>query len=382
MYHDQLMALTDLGHEIHLWHFASGEGRERFRKFVETEPGIWGAVQQRCSSVYTSEYRNGETMVGHGLGKIRSLMLSQLPVLRWSLYQKLQGLLLRIKPQVIWAQHFESATLAAQQRRIPVVYVHHDWLYRIKAFRNSRPVSQDQKTVEERLVRSVSAVVTGSKVEQAEIAAVRGAGVHYIPVSYESVDCLLERSQAERPPRLVHLGTMNATANREGLLAFFERAWPQLKNSNHELAVVGDVTSAPTVLQAYLQQVTCTGFVKDLRPVLRPFDLHVVPWGHATGQRTRVPLAFNYAQVLVAVRAGVACYPEAEDGVNCRLVDKLEDMAPVISELAADVEQRFRLGQAAKQTFEKYFTRPALLPRYSDVFADLQRKATTRTLTT
>jgi glycosyltransferase involved in cell wall biosynthesis len=370
MYYDQLLALSELGHEIHLWHFASGEARERFSRFVDGEPAVWETVKKRCQSIQLSSCRNGETLLGRGLARLRSWLPPGLPVSRWSLYRELQQLIKRINPDVIWAQHFEPAMLAAQQTRVPVVYVHHDWLYRIKALRNHRAINPRQQAVEERLVRSVSAVVSGSKPECKEISLAGGRNVHYIPVSFDLVPLDLERG-GDKSPRLVHLGGMGTTANREGLLAFFERVWPALKGTGVEFEVIGDTAGASSGLQEHLRTVKCSGFIKDLTTVLRPFDIHVIPWEHTTGQRTRLPVAFNHAQVVVATRAAVACYPEARDRENCRLVNRLEDMISVIPELMADHGERSRLGRAARATFEKQFTCTSLLPRYGEVLGAL-----------
>jgi glycosyltransferase involved in cell wall biosynthesis len=276
----------------------------------------------------------------------------------------------RIQPEIIWAQHLQPALLAAQRSEAPVVYVHHDWLYRIKALRNHREINLKQKALEQRLVRSVAAVVSGSAPECEEIKAAGARGVHYIPVSFDPVRFDLERS-AVRDVRLVHLGGMGTTANREGLLAFFEEVWPRLKGLNLQLEIVGDTSAAPSKLQEYLQTVTCTGFVQDLTNMLRPFDIQIIPWQHSTGQRTRLPLAFNHGQVVVATKAAVACYPEARDDDNCRLVEQLEEMAEVIPRLAKSCEERTRLGRAARATFERCFTRAALLPRYAAVISSL-----------
>jgi hypothetical protein len=51
-------------------------------------------------------------------------------------------------------------------------------------------------------------------------------------------------------------------------------------------------------------------------------------------------------------------------------------MASVIEELAGDADQRFRLGRAARRTFEWSFTRQALLPRYEEVLAHLRTRST------
>jgi glycosyltransferase involved in cell wall biosynthesis len=87
-----------------------------------------------------------------------------------------------------------------------------------------------------------------------------------------------------------------------------------------------------------------------------------------------LPVAFNHAQVVVATRAAVACYPEARDRENCRLVDRLEDMGSVINQLLRDQPQRIRLAESARKTFEKSFTRSALLPRYAEVLAEFDSK--------
>lgn len=373
IYYDQLVALSELGIEVHVWHFASREARGRFDQFVTSEPQIWNGVTQSCRSVQFSTFVNGETWANRILGKMHSVLRTRLPVSRWSLHQELRQLIQRIKPDVIWAQHVEPAMLAVQQSRLPVVYVHHDWLYRIKALRNHRPINPRQKTVEQRLVRSVSAVVSGSQLECGEIQRAGGRNVHYIPVSYETIPLDLDHG-SEKVPNLVHLGGMGTTANREGLLAFFERVWPTLKNTGVSLKVIGDVSAAPSALRKHLDLVECVGFTKDLTTVLRPLDIHVIPWEHPTGQRTRLPVAFNHAQVVLATRAAVACYPEARDGENCRLVNRLEEMGPIILELLPDVGERSRLGLAAKATFEKHFTRDALRPRYANVLNSIRSK--------
>lgn len=100
-------------------------------------------------------------------------------------------------------------------------------------------------------------------------------------------------------------------------------------------------------LATFLSKVTCTGYVKDLDKVLRPYDLHFIPWEHNTGQRTRLVQAFNHRQVVVAVRDSVACFPEAKDGENCRLVERLDQMSGVLKELARDPVQREYLRSEA-----------------------------------
>jgi len=367
MYYDQLLALADLGHEVDLWHFASRDTRERFDQEIAADPETWSEVRERCRSVRFTTLENSLGMLDRLMTKASASLPARLPSCRRDLQAEMTRLVQETEPGLVWAQHFAPAVVAIHSGDLPVVYVHHDWLYRIKALRNHRPVDPRQKSLEEELVRRAAAVVTGSATERDEITAIRARGVHYIPVSYESVSVDATRPESGRHPILIHLGGMGATASRDGLLAFFDKAWPAISQLGLKLRVVGDIAEAPPRLKEHLVRVECTGFVPDLRSVLRPFDLNLIPWSHATGQRTRLPSAFNHAQVVVAVRAGVSCHPEAQDGINCRLIDCLEQMPAVIAELVDDADQRFRLGTAAKKTFETCFVRSALLPRYAAV---------------
>ncbi|HET9530562.1 MAG TPA: glycosyltransferase, partial [Blastocatellia bacterium] len=276
----------------------------------------------------------------------------------------------KVEPDFIWSQHFGATQVASLQNKIPVIYSHHDWLYRIKHVHSNGNGSSRLREAEERVARKATAVVSGSSVECEQLREIGCKRVAYIPVTYEPAS-LDSDYKPEPRARLVHLGGMGTTANRVGLERFFEVAWPQLADSC-ELWVVGDTGEASPALLESLAGVNCTGFVKDLGSVLRPFDLHIIPWEQNTGQRTRMVQAFNHAQAVVAVRASVAGFPEAVDGRNCRLVERLDQMAESVEELIDNAAERERLGRAARETFEKCFTRRSLLPRYEAVISSLR----------
>jgi glycosyltransferase involved in cell wall biosynthesis len=371
IYYDQLRALSDLGIEIHLWHYATVEKRDRFNQFIQADADVWNSVKMRCASIRLSDYDpSARVALLHRLfSRLRRAVAPNYQRPRWFLWQEFIALVKQHRPQLIWAQHV-AAQVASQQSRVPVVYVHHDWEYRIGALRNYRPINLKRQRVEERLVRRVAAVVSGSSYECKEISSIGCKNVHYIPVTYEPADIVIDQVPNGQP-RIVHFGGMATTANRQGLLAFMTRVWPKLQDLGLELWVVGDMAAAPPELVALLSCAKCTGFIRDPKTVLRPFDIQIIPWEHPTGQRTRLPLAFNHGQVVVATEAAVACYPEARDDENCRLVEQLEDMAEVIPRLAKTCEERTRLGRAARAAFERCFTRAALLPRYAAVISSL-----------
>jgi glycosyltransferase involved in cell wall biosynthesis len=148
-----------------------------------------------------------------------------------------------------------------------------------------------------------------------------------------------------------------------------QRCRPRLSIPAETFWVIGHLGSPAPQLVEHLRKVTCTGHVPELASVLRPFDLHLIPWEHSTGVRTRVPLAFRHGQVVVAMRASVAGTPEACHQRNCWLVERREEMPEVINTLLRDPATRERLGRAARLTFERSFTRAAVLPIYRSVIA-------------
>lgn len=372
IHYEQLSALWELGHEIHLWHYCYPAQREEFNRYIEAEPGLWDEIQSKCKSVTLTTLPETPSFGHRFSNKIANLVTNEdvmNPLLRRVAFPTLKQLIKKTEPDFIWSQHFGATQVAALQETVPIIYSHHDWLHRIKKVQANGNGSSRLRDAEEGVARKVKAVVSGSLVECEQLREIGCKNVAYIPVSYQPAS-FETQTGASLPARLVHLGGIGTTANRVGLERFFEVAWPELSEVG-ELWVVGDISQAPPGLARSLEGVKCTGYVRDLSTVLRPFDLHIIPWERSTGQRTRMVMAFNYAQVVVAVRASVAGFPEAVDGENCRLVERLDQMAGVIKELIDDPAERERLGKTARDTFDKSFTRRSLLPRYESVVSSL-----------
>lgn len=363
IYHEQFASLHALGHELHLWHFATERKRALFDEFVAGDAAVWSRVQSQSAGVTITTLPRRPSLAD----RLHHAIVNRLSADRYwphlhDAAAALQRLLTAIEPDLIWAQHLQAAIVATSQTAVPVVYAHHDWLYRVKALRNEERENARLRRLEERVARQATAVTSGNASECRQLQALGARHVACIPVAYEPAPVNLDPLPDD--VRLVHLGGLATTATRVGLERFFGRVWPALGDERLPFYCIGDVTAAGPRLRSQLADAITPGYVPDLTAVLRPFDIHVIPWEHNTGQRTRLPVAFNFAQVVVAVRAGVAGFPEAIDGDNCRLVDTIDDLAPAIKALLADPGERQRLGRAARHTFEQSFTRRALLPRY------------------
>jgi Glycosyl transferases group 1 len=267
------------------------------------------------------------------------------------------------KIDLVWADWRWAAILARwTDLKVPVVYAHHDWEYKLALLRNKpnflkRFHTFQKKRVEKQLVKGLTACVSGSFTETNEIAQMSAKPALYLPTTYDEVKPKLK---PRNTPAIVHLGGMGTTANRLGLERFLDICWSQIKAEipSVKLIVIGGLEHAQPTLREKLKDknITCLGFVEQLDDNLYPNDIHIIPWEYNTGTRTRIPLVFNYEQILVATRASVACYPEMAHQKNCILCDDLPDMSKQISDLYKDQNKIPKLARQGKQTFKKYFT--------------------------
>ncbi len=371
VYFEQLASLWEAGCEIYLWHYAYPEERASFESFIRKDSEVWGQLKGMCRSVTLSTVNAKPSLRARLENKIQNRLSGEYvenPVSRELAQSELSALIKRHNPDFIWAQHFGPAQVAVFQTRIPVIYSHHDWTYKIKSLKSGKAADMRLKTQEVNVCRKAKAVVSGSALECEEIRDAGCRNVFYLPLAYAPATLNMAESRAGNSPRVVHLGGVSTTATRLGLESFLKKVRPRLPSSM-EIWVVGDMSGASPELEALLSGTVRTGYVPDLVRILRPYDIHVIPWEYATGQRTRLIAAFNFGQAVVAHRAAVAGFPELEDGMNCRLVDQIEDMPEAIHELYSDNSLRRRISEAARQTFEGGFTRESLLPEYRKILA-------------
>jgi glycosyltransferase involved in cell wall biosynthesis len=372
IHYEQLVSLVSLGVEVSLWHFCYEDRVSEFERYLHREPDTWKYIESLCSKIFRSLIPCTPTFAERLRNKVSS-KLTRLeirnPALRNWCYPILDNILHEVDPHFVWAQHIAPAQTSLLQTFVPVVYSHHDWLYRVKSKAQSTHPDLSLRKTEEKIARRVAAVVSGSRIECNDLERIGCTNVHYIPVAYDevavtSIDC---KNEAQ----IVHLGGLGTTASRLGLERFFESVWANLNLSGDRMVVVGDMSTASDKMRAFLLGVRTTGFVSDLSMVLRPHDIHVIPWEYETGQRTRLVRAFSYKQAVVATRKSVACFPEAVNHYNCILVDSLDQMPRSIERLLNNASLRKEIGNNARKTFETCFTRRVLLPRYQRVIESL-----------
>ncbi|WP_298421561.1 glycosyltransferase [uncultured Kordia sp.] len=264
---------------------------------------------------------------------------------------------------LVWAEWRWTAILAQYANlSIPVIYAHHDWEFKLRKLKSKLSFLQkfhlkQKKRVELDLVKNIQGCVSASFTETEEIKAYGNSNAIYIPLTYKEVEITSNDSEV---PTIVHLGGMGTTANRIGLERFLEVCWEELKKEipTIQLKVIGSLKYASDTLKKRLEdsQIKCMGFVENLAPELKAYDIHIIPWEYNTGTRTRIPLVFNYAQVLVCTKAAASCYPELSHDKNCILSNDLQHMTTQLIDLYKNKEKRIFTADNARKTFLNHFT--------------------------
>ncbi|HYE71975.1 MAG TPA: glycosyltransferase, partial [Blastocatellia bacterium] len=365
-----------------------------FQEFTQSQPKVWEQIKSWCTSfqmIETLHEDTGRAPVKNFVRALQDPVQYTCPDAHPRVLSTLKSVVAQIRPEMIWAEHRIPAMLAQLAvPHVPIIYSFHDWEWRLGLLRHesrsnamsglkklrSRFGVWQTRRAEHVTVSSVAACVSGSVTETAEFQTIGAQRVAYFPTTYQPVD-LRDVADATEPIRVVHLGAMQGTRNLISVQRFLDLSWfPSCINhqAKPELWMVGSMKHAPDDFMVELKRAEahCTGFVQDLSTVLRPGDVHVVPWELPTGTRTRIPVALNHGQALVSTKAAAICLPELKHNENCLLVDDLSEMGVAIAELLNEPKRRKRIAQAGRDTFLKHFTRDSVQPRFERFVEDLK----------
>lgn len=391
--YSHLELLAHAGAEVHLVILTDPRHSLGFQQFTASQPQVWAQVRSWCASYRQLEIEygnNARAPFKHFWQALHDPVLYVCGAAQPPVLQALQRVVHELEPELLWAEHRVPAMLACLAvPQLPIVYSHHDWEWLLARQRlagrwaTARPAQKlrgrfgvwQMRRAESETVRTVTACVSGSVTETAEFKKLGARHAAYLPTTYEPVT-LSPVSESTAPVRVVHLGGMLGTRNQTSVQRFLDLAWNPSCAAHAaapELWQVGSMKGAPPEILAALARAGahCTGFVRDLQEVLRPGDIHVVPWEWPTGTRTRIPVAMNHGQALVSTRAAAVCLPELKHGENCLLVNDLPELGRAVAALVADPVQRRQLAAAGRATFLQHYTRPALQPRFQQFLSEL-----------
>ncbi len=158
-------------------------------------------------------------------------------------------------------------------------------------------------------------------------------------------------------PSLIYTGGMNMFANRDAVLYFLEHVWPRITAAAPDVRFLAVGQDPPKELQAIAardRRVTVTGYVTDIRPLVRQAAVYVVPLRVGGGTRLKVLDAMASGKALVSTTIGCEGI-DVTPGTHLLVADTPEQFARATVDLLGAPETRRRLGDAARaRVVERY----------------------------
>lgn len=166
-------------------------------------------------------------------------------------------------------------------------------------------------------------------------------------------------------PALVYTGGMNMFANRDAVLYFLRDIWPAIRARVPDARFFAVGQDPPPELRAIADrdpQVTVTGYVADIRPLVRQAAVYVVPLRVGGGTRLKVLDAMAMGKALVSTSIGCEGI-DVEAGRHLVVADDPGAFAEATSLLLGDGTRRRALGRAARALVEQTYAWPVITQR-------------------
>jgi len=384
-YAQNFFSLKELGVEIHVvrFHFSN-----QLQTVADFELASESAKAARKYAASWKEVNVPENRPTGKLDVLRRIVFDpvefEFPGYRY-LAKELAEALREINPDLIWAEYSDvAAAIWYLAPSVPWIYSSTDMRYLVRAIRNKNRfllqsiVDLFRQKAEIKISRSANLVITGSSTEAGRLNKMGCRNVSVVPMISKDFPNIDLSAPAFVDLRVVHLGSLETTANRNGLSDYLSKAHPlvlKLCAENHclgELVIIGDASRVKPELSRLLLQtgILLTGHVPDLSTVLRPYDIAILPYSQDSGYRTKLPVLMGYAQVIVATRSAVAGSLLPGLDKVCILLERVEDFPDKIAWLSAHPDERKRLGQAGRLFAEEHFSLDAVSHLYVNIFGE------------
>lgn len=165
-------------------------------------------------------------------------------------------------------------------------------------------------------------------------------------------------AQGQDAPALIYTGGMNMFANRDAVMFFLNEIWPLIRKQVPDVrffAVGQDPPKELLAFAAYDPQVVVTGYVTDIRPLVRDASVYVVPLRVGGGTRLKVLDAMAMGKAMVSTSIGCEGL-EVRPDEHLLVADRPERFAERTVMLLGDRDRRRALGRAARDLVERRYS--------------------------
>lgn len=160
----------------------------------------------------------------------------------------------------------------------------------------------------------------------------------------------------EEPGSVIFVGTMDWLPNIDGVLWFYKRVWPRVKEGipKAKLYIVGRRPAATIRRLAANRDVIVTGWLEDIRPHMARSQVFIVPLRAGSGIRIKILNALAMEKAVVSTPLGCEGI-KARNGKDILLAEKPGNFAKKVVWLLQDESKRKELGKAGVKLVKKYY---------------------------
>lgn len=168
--------------------------------------------------------------------------------------------------------------------------------------------------------------------------------------------------ETPQPHHLIFTGSFRYSANHDAMTWFLQEVYPRLQAQvpDVRLTITGDHAGLPL---PYASNVTLTGFVDDVRPLIASAWASLVPIRVGGGTRLKILEAMALRTPVVATSKGAEGL-EAQPGKHLLVADEPKAMAEAILSLLKEPGLRQELVDKAYRLVSEKYDWTATMPRF------------------
>jgi glycosyltransferase involved in cell wall biosynthesis len=213
------------------------------------------------------------------------------------------------------------------------------------------------KVYEQEIWRRCDCIITMSDVDRKNVLDLMPtAKVEVVP---NGVNIQRDFQKTEnKVPTIVFVGWMRHLPNRDGLLWFLEKIWPQISRDNEDvcLQVVGrGVSQSVRNIADKCERAQILGYVDKVEEIVKNAWISVVPIRIGSGSRLKILESMSLNTPVVSTTVGC-------EGLNVKppsdisVADQPDEFAGLVLALLKDAKRRRKIAQKARELVENEYT--------------------------
>ena len=161
---------------------------------------------------------------------------------------------------------------------------------------------------------------------------------------------------------LIFTGSFRYSPNYEAIVWFLKQVYPQITDLAHDirLTITGDHNNLPLPPAA---NVTLTGFVDDVRPLISSAWISIVPIKVGGGTRLKILEAMAIGTPVISTSKGAEGL-EVQTGKHLLIADTPQEFAAAVKQLLENAELRQHLADNAYQLISEKYDWRAVMPNF------------------